>query len=129
MALTPIEAAAAAAYRANRAVAGKAVTYRRGDASVAVVAVAGRYAADVGDGNGPTVRTEVRDYLVAAADLVLGGAAVEPRGGDRIVEGDPATGTAFEVMDLPGEPCWRHSDAARTVLRIHTRHVGTMPLP
>lgn len=124
MPLNPFKAAAAAAYHANRSVAGDTVTYRRGAASMPVTAVVGRYAADVGDGNGLTVRTEVRDYLIAAADLVLGGVPVEPRGGDRIVEGDPAAGTVFEVMDLAGEGPWRYSDPARTVLRIHTRRVG-----
>ncbi|MDB5294909.1 MAG: hypothetical protein JWO31_892 [Phycisphaerales bacterium] len=122
----PMALAAAASRRALVGVAGSPVTYYRGSDAVAVLATVGRAVTGNRDDYGLSVRTESRDYLIDAAALVIGGQAVEPRGGDRIVEGNPQTGAAFEVMELPGEPCWRYSDPQRTVIRLHTKYVGPM---
>ena len=69
-------------------------------------------------------RTESRDFLVLAADLVLAGKAELPRAGDRIRETDGGQIFLYEVMAPGGEPPWRYSDPYRRALRIHTKFVG-----
>ncbi|MGD8453653.1 MAG: hypothetical protein PVJ57_17715 [Phycisphaerae bacterium] len=101
------------------------VTYEDHGSRVDVRATVGRTAFEQVDEFGVVHRTESRDFLIAAEDLVLDGAVVLPRGGARIRE--PAGGQTFvyEVMAPGGEPPWRYSDAFRRTLRIHTKHVAT----
>ena len=101
------------------------VTYQRGVESVAVQATVGRTVFELADAYGVVERTESRDFLVLAADLVLGGAAVLPERGDRIRETDGAKVYVYEVMAPGKEPHWRWSDDYRRTLRIHTKHVAT----
>jgi mono/diheme cytochrome c family protein len=70
-------------------------------------------------------RTESRDYLVSAEDLVLGGVVERPKAGDRIRETEGEQLLIYEVMAPGGEPPWRWSDRHRRTLRIHTKYVGT----
>ena len=107
--------------------AAEVVTYLRGEASVRVRATVGRSEFEVDDGAGTLTRSQTRDYLVPAGELVLDGAATEPQPGDRIVEGPLDAGQAYEVRPPPGVPAWRWSDDFRTTLRIHTRYVGPYP--
>jgi len=58
------------------------------------------------------------DFLVSAADLA--GTFGEPLSGDRIV----FDGAVFEVLDLPGQGCWRWSDGFGNTMRIHTKRIG-----
>ncbi|HUU35281.1 MAG TPA: hypothetical protein VMW48_14550 [Vicinamibacterales bacterium] len=101
------------------------VTYQRGAESVEVQARVGRTVFEAADAYGVVERTESRDFLVLAADLVLGGAAVLPERGDRIRETDGAKVYVYEVMAPGKEPHWRWSDDYRRTLRIHTKHVAT----
>lgn len=106
-----------------KAFAGTAVTYRRGDDSVELTATVGKTIARVDRGYGATIRMELRDYLVEAEDLVLGGAAVEPAAGDRIEETD-ADGTiwSYEVSKPDStEREWRWHGRDRRTYRIHTK--------
>lgn len=98
-----------------------AVTYRRGESSVSILATVGRTERQIDEGNGLLTRVESRDYLVTAADLVIGGAAVFPRAADQVVEAD---GSVYELMDFPGEGFCRWSDPYRVTLRIHTKRVS-----
>jgi len=103
------------------------VTYSRGGQQLSISATIGRTEFDVDPGDGFGVRVEARDYLIHAADLVLGGVTVKPQRGDRIREtradGDTAV---YEVMSpADGEPVWRYSDDYRRRLRIHTKEVDT----
>ena len=101
------------------------VTYCRGQESVEVQATIGRTVFEAADAYGVVERTESRDFLVLAADLVLGGEAVLPERGDRIRETDGAKVYVYEVMAPGKEPPSRWSDDYRRTLRIHTKHVAT----
>lgn len=103
-------------------VAGRSVVYRRGDTSLAIVAVVGDTRAFVLDGSGNQVEHRVRDYLIRSADL--GG--LEPRAGDRIEETEPGEGAnVYEVFAPAGDAVARPSDPAGVVWRVHTQLVRT----
>lgn len=92
------------------------VTYVRGDVQLPVPATIGRTKYEADDGHVVQVEYTDRDFLILAADLVLGGQVSEPERGDLIREGP----REFEVLD------WRYSDPYRTTLRITTKHVGAV---
>jgi hypothetical protein len=106
--------------------ASRPVVYRRGAGEVAVQATVGRTLLKLDDGYGG-VRMEWtdRDFLIHAADLVLGAVAVLPERGDKVRETVGATTFVYEVMAPGKEPPWRWSDMYRKVLRIHTKQIGT----
>lgn len=103
----------------------RSVQYRRGTDSVAVMATVGRTLFEQDDGAGSIIRTEVRDYLIDTADLVLGGQNVLPEKGDRIEESSDGKRFVYEVMTIGKEPHWRYSDPYCKTLRIHTKHIAT----
>ena len=105
--------------------AGRTVTYCRGEQSVELVATVGRTPFEQVDTYGVVHRVESRDYLIIAADLVLGGVVRMPRVGDRIRETAGDQVRVFEVMAPEGEPPYRNSDPDGITLRIHTKHVAT----
>jgi hypothetical protein len=92
------------------------ILYRQGAVEVLLRAGVGSSPHTLDDGSGMLVEVRSRDYLVAAADL----APVQPRPGDRIVEG----GMQYEVM-APGSGA-RHAalDPAGLSWRIHTKRVS-----
>lgn len=94
-----------------------AVWFERDGKRIGLQATIGRTQFESTDEYGRVLRTESRDFLVRAADLVIDGPAVLPRSGDLIIEG----GLRYEVMSPPGEPEWRWSDVNRSTLRIHTK--------
>lgn len=100
------------------------VAYLRGADQVEVDATIGRTEFEQADEYGVIHRTESRDYLVSAADLVLGGVVELPKAGDRIRETDGEQLLIYEVLAPGGEPPWRWSDRHRRMLRIHTKYVG-----
>jgi hypothetical protein len=115
--------ALAAAQSIVRDVAGEAVTYTRGGSYVTIAAaVPAATRVDMAGDDGSAVTATIRDYLVAAAALVLGGATVEPEPGDRVTAAD---GTVYEVVRLADGRCWRPSGTAGTTLRIHTQLIET----
>jgi hypothetical protein len=65
-----------------------------------------------------------RDYLIQAADLVLGAEQIVPERGDRVLDTTGAVTLIYEVMAFGGEPPWRFSDPFGKLLRIHTKFVG-----
>lgn len=106
--------------------ASRQVTYRRGDDEVTLTATVGSSTLKVASGQYgemQIVRTD-RDYLISAADLILGDLVVEPADGDQV--DDETDGRRFEVLAPRGEPAWRYSDNRRTVLRIHVKDVGAL---
>jgi hypothetical protein len=103
--------------------AASTVDYVRGNETANVSATIGKTTFEVDDGYGVLVRSESRDFLVLAADLVLGGTPTLPQRGDRIRETDGATTFTYEVTAPGKEPCWRWSDAFHKTLRIHTKQV------
>lgn len=100
------------------------VVYLRGGESVGLDATVGRTVFEQQDQFGSLQRTESRDYLVRASDLVLGGAQIEPTVGDRIREPSGTSALLYEVMSPGNEPPFRFSDPERSTLRIHTKFVG-----
>jgi hypothetical protein len=109
-----------------KAHASRPVVYHRGTQQVTVQATVGRTLLKLDDGYGG-VRMEWtdRDFLIHAADLVLGGSPTLPERGDLIRETQGAKTFIYEVMAPGKEPPWRWSDVFRKVLRIHTKQVGT----
>ena len=101
------------------------VTYQRGSDAVEVPATIGQTVFELNDRAGAVLRTESRDYLILAEDLVLSGIAVTPRRGDRIRESTGTVTQVYEVLAPGDEPCWRYSDPYRQTLRIHTKHFDT----
>jgi hypothetical protein len=105
--------------------ASRAVAYARGVQSVELPATIGKTTFEVDDGYGVLVHFESRDFLMLAADLMLGGAPTLPQRGDRIEETQAGQVFVYEVTAPGKEPCWRYSDAYRKTLRIHTKQVAT----
>lgn len=109
----------------RRAYAAGAVTYCRGEQSVIVQATVGTTTFEVETGYGAVERTESRDFLITAADLVLGDAEVLPVRGDQVKELIGSATVIYEVMAPGDEPPWRYSDPWRKTLRVHTKFVDT----
>ncbi|MBM3984020.1 MAG: hypothetical protein FJ304_27880 [Planctomycetes bacterium] len=105
--------------------ASRPVVYLRGAVEVTMQATIGRTLLKLDDGYGG-VRMEWtdRDFLIHAADLVLGAVTVLPERGDTVRETQGDKTLVYEVMAPGKEPAWRWSDAYRKVLRIHTKQVG-----
>lgn len=104
-----------------KAVAGRTVTYRRGERSIELTAIAGRTMTEVGTLQGMRHREGRRAYLIDAADLDLGSGPTEPSAGDEIVDGDQV----WEVTTLEGaERPWTWSDPAHTRYRVHAIRLG-----
>jgi hypothetical protein len=103
----------------------RTVTYVRAAQRVDVPATLGRTTFEQADEYGGLHRTESRDFLIAAADLILDGQPALPQAGDRIHEADGAAVFVYEVLAPGGEPPWRYSDLYRRTLRVHTKHVAT----
>jgi len=92
------------------------VVYRRGDGEEKEIrAVIGTTLFQAEDAYGAVVLTEARDFIVSAEEL-----PEEPQKGDVIVW----NAARYEVMAPAGGPCWRWSDAYRTMRRIHTKETG-----
>ena len=119
MPASAIRAAANAARLASRAVRGETVAYTRGAETVAVTATRGATGWDREAPYGG-VRTGDRstDWLIVAADLVVGGNTITPERGDTIA----VDGITFRVMPFgEGNQLWAYHDRDRTILRIHTK--------
>ena len=102
------------------------VTFVRDLEQVLVQATIGKTEFEIDDGSGIVERFQSRDYLIHAADLVLGGSESLPEPGDRIQETQGGQTFTYEVMAPGDQPCWRYSDPFRRLLRIHTKHVATV---
>jgi hypothetical protein len=96
------------------------VTYARGGDSVELAATVGRTVFEIDDGYSGIEKWESRDYLVAAAELVLGGQTVAPQRGDRITD----AGQVYEVLAPGKEDVYRPADPYGVTLRVHTKRVA-----
>lgn len=105
------------------------VVYQRGEESIELSATVGRTEFEQVDQSGMVNKIESRDFLVRRSDLILDGAPSLPKAGDRIRETSGNEVFIYEVMSPLGgnEPPFRYSDPNRHTLRIHTKHVGTVP--
>lgn len=107
------------------------VTYQRGapgsEESVEVDATIGQTTFETESDTGALIKVQSRDYLILAADLVLGDVQTLPMQGDVIRElATDGSGKVhlYEVMAPSGAPHYRYSDPFRTTLRIHTKSIG-----
>ncbi len=105
------------------------VIYSRGSESVEVGASVGRTVFQTVSSAGLLEVTEARDFLIAAADLVLEGQRTLPQAGDRVSESCGPDTFIYMVLAPEGEPVWRYSDPYRQTLRVHTKQVGPEELP
>lgn len=111
-----------------KAEAASSVTYRRGPLSVSLTATMGSQLLRLSDGlGGMVIQRADRDFIITASDLVLNGDATEPRDGDIIDVSIGGNTERFMVSPIGTEASWRHSDAAGTIYRIHTKHVKRLP--
>lgn len=115
-----------AAWLADRLIdhAGVSIAYQRGASSVAITATASMHRYDVVDTEGFGITALSRDYLVRAADLVIGGDEVVPRSGDRVTETIRGVSQTFEVMAIGQLKEFEPVDTDGTLLKIHTKKIG-----
>ncbi len=103
------------------------VVYSRGGQSIEIAATLGSTTFEVADEYGMIEKWESRDFLIAAADLVLGDVTGRPQRGDRIAAGDPSTGSGqgkvYEVLAPGKEHVYRPADPYGKTLRIHAKQV------
>lgn len=92
-----------------------AVYCRRNGGRIGVNATLGRTVFRTENEYGAAVRTETRDFLIAAGEL-----PEEPERGDVILH----AGTRYEVLAPGAEPVWRWSGTGRILRRIHTKETG-----
>jgi hypothetical protein len=73
------------------------------------------------DSNGMVIEWESTDFIVTAASLILNGKLItEPKRGMRFSRMAGAVQEVFEVQAPSGEQPFHWSDAAHTIMRIHT---------
>ena len=96
------------------------VVYSRGAANVTLRAALGSTNTEFQDASGMIEQYQSRDFIVQAAELILGGVAVLPQRGDRITDG----AATYEVLAPTGMECWKWSDPYRLAIRIHTKEVA-----
>jgi membrane-associated protease RseP (regulator of RpoE activity) len=121
--------AQAAAIQAGRlaAYASVSVVYARPNVgSVTVNATPGNTPFETQEADGVVTVIVRRDYMIATADLLIGGQTITPQPGDTITETLPGGGTAtYEVTLTGNEPCWRWADRPyRNRRRIHTNEIA-----
>lgn len=107
--------------------ASREVVYQRGASQVTVSATIGRTLLKLDDDYGG-IRMEWtdRDFLIQAADLVLGTETITPQRGDQVKETVGSIVTTYEVAAYGNEPPWRQSDPFGIVLRIHTKRIDSV---
>jgi len=103
---------------------GLSVTYYRGQSSVSITATASMHRYEVIDTDGIVTVVTSRDYVVHAADLVVGGTTITPRAGDTIKETIGGTERTFEVMPLGAEAAYEPVDPDSVLLTVHTKKIN-----
>lgn len=104
--------------------AGLSVVYQRGASSVSITATATMHEYEVVDDDGFGIVMLSRDYIVHAADMILSGAEIAPRAGDRITETIQGVVCVFEVMALGQKHEYEPLDTDGLMWLIHTKKVA-----
>lgn len=118
---TPFASAISAAVGTIRQVAGVPVTYQRGADSVPITATPGGTLYEAENGTGVATWGRTKDYIFAAADLVVGGTQVTPERGDLIKETINGRVHVWTATGGSTEQFWRYSDSAQTTIRMSVR--------
>jgi hypothetical protein len=93
----------------------QAVTYRRGNQTWTCPATEGRSLLAISDPEAVGLVMRMQDWLIAAEDL-----PITPQPGDRV----ETANAAWEVFEIPGEPCWRWTDGTHSQRRIHVKEAA-----
>lgn len=104
--------------------AGVSITYTRGSYSVTITAACILNQYQIIDEEGFTTSVNSRDYLIHGAELILNGAAIAPRAGDRISETIGGVVNTFEVVPLGQLREYEPMDSDSVLLKVHTKKVA-----
>ena len=97
------------------------VTYRRGNDSIdALKLVPARTQHDQYGEEDVQLTARDKDWIVLAADLVIGGSRITPQLKDEIDWLDGGAKRTFRVLPRTGDRCFRHTDQTELQLRIYT---------
>jgi len=109
----------------QKAAAGVSVTFtRKADGTTQTLTVIPGLATAVSTETPGRVEIAERDYLVAVADLMVGGVEYPPLLGDRFTETINGVATTFEVQTpTSGEEAVRYSSQWRSMYRCHCKRV------
>lgn len=120
-----IATAIARAVSTAQSAAGMEIAYRRNSEYVAggLTAVKSVVRVELDGGDGTTVEGERVDWILEAADLILGGQQTEPVEGDRIEETTGGKTCTYEAMPVGTEACWRRCDPQGQAIRVHSKLV------
>ncbi len=91
------------------------IIYVHNDERLAITATFGRTDYEIADEYGVKTGAHVVDFLIRTNALPF-----DPEPGDGIIVEE----TAYEVMSLGTQKCWRWCDAHHHLRRIHTREVS-----
>ena len=104
---------------------GVSIVVSDGINSVALTArVAAANAQTIDAGGAVAVEEGIRDYLIAAAELSLGGATVKPARGMTVAETIAGVGRKFEVLPISGQHCYAEADPGGKTLLVHTKEIA-----
>ncbi|WP_146370279.1 hypothetical protein [Symmachiella macrocystis] len=123
--MSTLERAARILAKAINRSSGERVEYVRDASSVLVSAVPGSTGYEHNQTNGITLRVKVRDFLITAADLVIGETLILPERGDVVRHTVCDEVLIFEVLDMGGGSHYVPSDPWGTILRVHCKQTGT----
>lgn len=99
----------------------QSVVYSRGSDSVTLNATIGKTDRETFDDHGFGVKSQVRDFLLKAEELILNNQKVIPRRGDRITQTLGTQSHVYEVVETGGDKHYRPSDPYGVMYRIHTQ--------
>lgn len=106
--------------------ASQSVTYQRGGLSVSLAASPVSPRSQVDENENILTRADDQDWIIVASDLVFGGSQTLPHRGDKIFWAKSSTETqVYEVLAADGEEQWSWVDPHQTMIRIHTKLLGT----
>ena len=123
---TLLERGLSMAARVLPAAAGGEIVYQRGEDRVWLNATWGRTEFQVDTSDGVQIEYSDRDFIVAAADLVLSGIRITPQRGDRItlVGEDQTDKQVFEVLAPGSAQPYRLCDPEGVMLRLYGKRIG-----
>ena len=106
-------------YSGLRRAAGVVAIYSRGNSSVEINPIPGRFVGDQYGDDGAVYTARLHDFIVVGK-ITLDGAEIDPEIGDKITY----DGREFSVSYAPGDGAWRFADTYKTAIRIHTVETG-----
>ena len=100
----------------RRELVAQKVTYKRGGASVEVLATIARGTVVAMNANEVAIEAASQDFIIAKGDLVLDGQPITPQAGDVITW----QGQDYEVLP-DGNASWSPTEPTGTFIRVHTK--------